>query len=271
MKQHIQVTIPVSGQELREILVAQLSYAGYEAFEETDAELKAFIEQQQFDEAALKALLQLHELNFSSALLPATNWNEEWERNFQPVIVEDFCAVRASFHAPVAGVQHEIIITPKMSFGTGHHATTYMMVQLMRTIDFSEKYVFDFGTGTGILAILAEKLGAKMIVAMDNDEWSMLNAAENMTANHCSSVRLLHADNIPLTESFDIILANINKQVILDTLKQMKEKLLPGGYIMLSGLLGSDEEAVREEASKNGLSFVQQQSRGGWIAFLLRL
>jgi len=176
--------------------------------------------------------------------------------------------VRAAFHEPVPGVEHEIIITPKMSFGTGHHATTYMMVQLMRDVDHKGKHVFDFGTGTGILAILAEKLGANLIVAMDNDEWSVLNATENMSANNCSRVRLLNSGNIPTNESFDIILANINKHVILDTLHVMKEILKPNATVMLSGLLEADEEIVKEKAKQNGLSFVLRKERGGWIALL---
>lgn len=266
MKQYVQVTIPVTSDEAKEILVAQLGDIKYEAFEEADGSLKAFIEQDIFDESLLKELLRAHELTYDADVLPVTNWNEEWEKNFQPVIVDDFCGIRAGFHAPLADVQHEIVITPKMSFGTGHHATTEMMIRLMRAVDFTDKYVFDFGTGTGILAILADKMGARKILAMDNDEWSMQNAAENMAANHCASIRLLNAGNIPAHDSFDVILANINKHVIVDTLPDMEKQLSSGGIILLSGLLESDADDINKIAISCGLMFRQQYSRSGWIA-----
>ncbi len=127
------------------------------------------------------------QLSFSKTIIEETNWNQVWESNFDPVIVDDFVAVRAHFHEPIKNVQHEIVITPKMSFGTGHHATTYMMMQQMRELDFAGKNVFDFGTGTGVLAILAEKLGAQKVIAIDNDDWSIENADENVKRNNCTN------------------------------------------------------------------------------------
>lgn len=271
MKQYIQVTIPVAQHELREILIAQLSVAGYEAFEEEEAALKAFIETGLFSEQQLQLLLEPHSLAYESSLLPVTNWNEEWEKNFQPVIVDDFCGIRAGFHAPLRGVQHEIVITPKMSFGTGHHATTHMMVQLLRTVDVFGKYVFDFGTGTGILAILACKLGAKAIVAIDNDEWSVLNATENMAANDCGHISLSLSGNIPTHRPFDIILANINRHVIEATMTQLKAVLKPGGYALLSGLLQEDFEDIVALAEHSGLQYHERLERLGWIGLKFRL
>jgi ribosomal protein L11 methyltransferase len=271
MKQYLQVSIPVIQQDVREMLIAQLDLAGYEAFEEDTDVLKAFIQQDIFDEQALTQILNLYSLEYSLTELPAANWNAEWEKNFQPVVVDDFCGIRASFHQPLEGVEHEIVITPKMSFGTGHHATTFMMVQLMRTVEFRDKYVFDFGTGTGILAILADKLGAQQIVAIDIDEWSMLNATENMAANKCEHVLLEKTGNIPASKSFDIVLANINKQVIVETLQQMKERLVNNGFILLSGLLETDMNDVHEVAVANGLRLQQQLSRTGWIALKYQL
>lgn len=266
MKQYVQVTIPVTQQHIQEMLVAQLSLIGYDAFEQEDILLKAFIAEDDFNAAALEELLKGYSLSYERTLLPAINWNEEWEKNFQPVVIDDFCGIRASFHEPISNVEHEIIITPKMSFGTGHHATTHMMVQLMRTVDFRDKHVFDFGTGTGVLAILADKLGAAEILAIDNDEWSMLNAAENLAANKCEHVALLNAGNIPASKSFDVILANINKQVIAGTLKQMRVQLAANGCILLSGLLENDFVDVHAIANENGLQLQQQLSRSGWIA-----
>lgn len=266
MQQYIQVTIPVARQETKDILVAQLAEIHYEAFEEEEGVLKAFVPHDLFDEQAIREVLQAYGLTHQSALLPVTNWNEEWEKNFQPVIIDDFCAIRANFHEPVQSVKHEIVITPKMSFGTGHHATTKMMIRLMRTIDFRDKYVLDFGTGTGILAILADKLGAKEIVAIDNDEWSMLNAAENMAANNCKRIHLFHAGNIPAHDSFNIIMANINKHVIIETLHSMEQRLLPGGNILLSGLLENDAADVNDIAISCNLTLRQQSVKSGWIA-----
>ena len=266
MQQYIQVTIPVTLQEAREMLVAQLSELNYEAFEEEDGALKAFIPHDLFDEQVVKEVLLPHGLTFQSALLPVANWNEEWEKNFQPVIIDDFCAIRANFHEPIDNVQHEIVITPKMSFGTGHHATTEMMIRLMRTLDFSGKKVFDFGTGTGVLAILADKLGASEVVAIDNDEWSMLNAAENMSANDSKRIHLVHAGNIPPHDSFNIMMANINKHVIIDTLRIMEKHLQPGGVILLSGLLENDAKDVDNIARDSSLALKQQCSKNGWIA-----
>jgi ribosomal protein L11 methyltransferase len=156
--------------------------------------LLAYFNEEDFPSYDVQSLLNGY--NFQSNTIPEQNWNEEWEQNFQPVVVDDFCAVRAHFHAPISTVKHEIIITPKMSFGTGHHATTYMMMQQMQNIDFNNKSVFDFGTGTGILAILAEKCGAKEIIAIDNDEWSYKNAEENLEMN---SVKKLYSKYIIIT------------------------------------------------------------------------
>ena len=271
MQSHIQITIPVTDQSVQEMLVAQLSMEGYNAFEQEETLLKAFIEEQQFDEAGLKAALSAYSLPFEKSVLPATNWNQEWEKNFQPVIVDDFCGIRASFHEPLSGVEHEIVITPKMSFGTGHHATTYMMMQLMRTINLNDKYVFDFGTGTGVLAILADKLGAKKTLAIDNDEWSILNATENVAANKCDHVVVQNGSNIPASKSFDIVLANINKQVIVETIERMIAQVSNNGIVLLSGLLQADFADVHELAATHGLALREQVSRSGWIALKYEL
>lgn len=266
MQNHIQVSIPVAQQDMQDLLVAQLSLVGYDVFEQENTLLKAFIKEDAFNEAELQEVLRRYALGYEHAVLPATNWNHEWEKNFEPVIIDDFCGIRASFHEPIKNVQHEIIITPKMSFGTGHHATTHMMVQLMRTVDFTDKYVFDFGTGTGVLAILAGMSGAAGVLAIDNDEWSMLNAGENLSANRCEHVELMNTGNIPASKSFDIILANINKQVIAGTLKQMSGQLAANGSMLLSGLLENDFDEIHALAVENGLQLQQQLVRSGWIA-----
>jgi ribosomal protein L11 methyltransferase len=168
---HIQVSIKT--EEWQEVLIALLTEIGYEGFEQEEALLKAFINKDAFDRAALEALLGEYGVEYEEQEIGERNWNAEWEANFQPVVVDGFCAVRAHFHPPMPEVEHELVITPKMSFGTGHHATTYMMLQAMRGIDLRGKRVLDFGTGTGVLAILAERLGAAEVVAIDNDDWSI--------------------------------------------------------------------------------------------------
>jgi len=177
--------------------------------------------------------------------------------------------VRASFHAPVTNVAHELVITPKMSFGTGHHATTYMMIKAMQHLDLKGKSVLDFGTGTGVLAILAERLGAAEVLAIDYDPWSIDNARENITENHIQRVRVEQMDTIPDNPLFDIILANINKHVILKDLPRMKQQLKSGGVILLSGLLHEDYQDVENEALKNDLPISERLSEGSWICLKL--
>ncbi len=264
---HLQVTIPTADAALQEILVALLSTLGYEGFEQEDAALQAFVPEEQFDSEALDQLLQQVPglPPYSTTRLEEKNWNEEWEKNFHPVMVGDFCAIRAYFHDPIPGVTHELVITPKMSFGTGHHATTYMMLAAMKDLDFRGRCVLDFGTGTGVLAILAERLGAGQVLAIDNDDWSIDNATENVATNHCTRIIVRNAESIPAAGSFDIILANINKHVILSQLAVMGQQLAPGGVILLSGLLINDIKDIENEAVKNNLTVTLRMTKGEWI------
>jgi ribosomal protein L11 methyltransferase len=276
---HLQVTISTADPDLQEILIALLPALGYEGFEQQDDALQAFVPEEQFDAGALDQLLRetpglvpepsagqpSAALPYSAVHLEERNWNEEWEKNFQPVQVEGFCAIRAHFHAPIPGVIHELVITPKMSFGTGHHATTYMMLQAMKDLDFQGRRVLDFGTGTGVLAILAERLGAAEILAIDNDDWSIDNASENVAANHCTRIMVRKSDSIPAGEPFDIILANINKHVIESQLAVMGQQLAPGGVILLSGLLVDDIKDIESEALRNDLSLSLRKTKDSWI------
>ena len=244
MSNYTEIKIENISEEQSEILIAQLDEIGFNGFEEGENFLTAFIDEQNFDEDALQQIISAHHLSYQKNFIQQKNWNEEWEKNFDPVIVDDFVAVRAEFHQPIKNIEHEIIITPKMSFGTGHHATTYMMIQQMGTIDFNNKIVFDFGTGTGILAILAEKLGAKNIIAIDNDEWSINNAKENSERNNCKRIQLFLVSELPSTEKFDIVLANINKNVILQHVKELTNLLAQSGQLLMSGLLIEDETEI---------------------------
>jgi ribosomal protein L11 methyltransferase len=262
---HLQVTITVSDPAKQEILIALLTELGYEGFEQQDNALLAFLPEAGFDATALETVLRPQGYPYTTTLLPEKNWNEEWERNFTPVQVGDFCVVRAHFHPTIPGVTHELVITPKMSFGTGHHATTYMMLQAMQNLDFSRKTVLDFGTGTGVLAILAEKLGAVQVLAIDHDDWSIENAQENITENHCINTSVLKSDVIPHNRAFDIILANINKHVLLREMAEMRQQLNAGGVILVSGLLQEDFEDIENEAGSCRLSVSGRMTRGNWI------
>lgn len=267
----IELTIICPDPATREILIASLSHAGAEGFEEKENELLVFFQEEESLEKELAAIIQENSLPFSRKLLPAQNWNQSWESNFQPVIVEDLVGIRADFHEPIQGVGVELLITPKMSFGTGHHATTHLMIRSMMDLDFSNKMVLDFGTGTGVLAILAEKLGAGKVIAIDNDEWSILNARENLEKNASQHIEIKQADELlGFKEPFDIILANINRHVILENLPSLKRLLKRGGTLVLSGLLKEDREDMKQALLHQQIEFLISWERGDWICIKAR-
>ena len=266
MATYIQLEFQNISAEQSDLLLAQLSDIGFDGFEEGENNLKAFIPATDFIEVAVTEIANSQHISFTQSTIEETNWKAVWESNFQPVIVDDFVGIRADFHKPILGVEHEIVITPKMSFDTGHHATTYLMIKQMREINFTRKSVFDFGTGTGILAILAEKLGARKIFAIDYDEWSIENAAENLARNNCSKFELKQADNAAGNDQFDIILANINKNVILDNFSLLVKLLAPAGILLLSGLLETDETVILTEAVKYPLNFKGKIVMNKWMA-----
>ncbi|HEX6171994.1 MAG TPA: 50S ribosomal protein L11 methyltransferase [Chitinophagaceae bacterium] len=266
---YIKITFTDLQPEQREILIAQLADAGYEGFEEKDTGLDAFINSKSFDKLILNEISFKYQTPYTKEKIAETNWNKVWESNFEPVIVNDYVAIRADFHKPISNTQFEIVITPKMSFGTGHHATTHMMIELMKEIDFNGRSVLDFGTGTGILAILAERSGAKNIVAIDNDDWSITNAEENFKKNNCNKIILKKASDATSEIKFDIILANINKNIILENLVLIKEQLNKGGQILLSGLLESDNEEILTVSSQLHLKLKKKLIRNNWIALQL--
>lgn len=266
---HIQLIIETKTEEQKEVVIALLSEEGFEGFEELPDSVKAYIKEDDFNEEALQSMTESLHLEYKKSVILQQNWNALWESNFQPVTVGDFVAIRADFHEPIKNVTHEIVITPKMSFGTGHHATTYMMMEQMRELDFVGKSVFDFGTGTGILAILAEKLGAKDILAVDNDEWCIENAAENIERNSCGKINLKLANHVETkAKMYDIVLANINKNVILENLGSLTSSLCEGGILLLNGLLIEDEADILHEAKKNNIIHQATKTKDKWICLL---
>lgn len=263
MESTIQLSFILADQDQKDLLIAQLSNLEFDAFEETETGLNAFIAADSFDENAVKDLVQ--DLVYSQTTIDKQNWNQVWESNFEPVQVDNFVGIRAGFHQPMEGVEHEIVITPKMSFGTGHHATTYLVMNAMRHLNFKGKTVLDFGSGTGILAILAEKLGAQSILAIDNDDWCIENSIENLAINQTHNIQVAKADSAALTEAFDLVLANINKHIILENMLHLKNALALGGTILLSGLLEEDEADIIKAAAQNGWKHLFTQTRNGWI------
>jgi ribosomal protein L11 methyltransferase len=251
----------------QEQLIALLSEENFEGFEETPTSLKAFIKEEDWQEPRFNDIIGLFPgLKYCQAIIENKNWNEQWESSFEPVLVNDFAAIRASFHEPIKTVKHEIVITPKMSFGTGHHATTFLMIEQMEQLEFSGKTVIDFGTGTGVLAILAEMLGAQSIEALDNDEWSIDNSRENITANGCKRIHLYKAETIAPSVKADIILANINLNVITANLDAIKAVCKPGTIVLFSGLLITDKDIIIPRLESNNLSISGVFERNNWLA-----
>lgn len=268
MLNYIEVKIKVTSAAERELLIAILSEEGFEGFEESEEVLLAFITETDFNSDRLEAMMQERQTGYTVARIQQQNWNQLWESNFEPVQVGD-CQIRARFHPLAQGVIHDIVITPKMSFGTGHHATTYLMIEAMQRIEMTGKTVLDFGTGTGVLAILAEKMGARSVDAIDVDDWSIANARENIDINQAEKISLYQADTIQLPRQYDVILANINKNVLLENLQSIRDHLAAGGIVLLSGLLESDRHEMAEAAAAINFTLTGSQERNGWI--ILRL
>lgn len=266
---YLRFEFEAASRDQAEKLIALLAEQGFEGFEENEDTLDAFIAEHRFNETAFLKVIDLFtELAYTRTVVENINWNKKWEAEFRPVIIDDFVAVRASFHPPVSTVQHDLLITPKMSFGTGHHPTTYLVVSVMRQLEFKDKTVLDFGTGTGILAILACKLGAKEVVAIDYDDWSINNAIENAAANACSNIKVLKLDAFPLGEKYDIILANINLNVIVDNLSSIALSSGKGAKILLSGILKENEAALVDAIRESGLNYLSTIQRNDWIVVM---
>ncbi len=268
MKNYIAIEIDHISDEESDLLVGVLSSLGFDGFEQGDKLLTSYVEFKDYDQEALDDVALQFKFSYKASNIEEQNWNQLWESNFEPILVGKFVGIRANFHAPIQDVAHEIIITPKMSFGTGHHATTYMMVQQMQKLPFKSANVFDFGTGTGLLAILAEKMGATKIIAVDNDEWSIWNTEENIAANDCSKIELYQTDHAIEGQKFDIILANINKNVIVDNFQRLVAGLAENGQLLLSGLLAEDEKDIQYLAHAAGLTHINIQNRAQWISIL---
>jgi len=259
----------------QDLLINTLAEIGFDTFEETDSGFKAYIPEGQFDmeklEEELFAHMDMFPLRFYVNFIQQKNWNEVWESNFEPITIGDKIHVRATFHEPKPGYPYELVIDPKMAFGTGHHQTTSMMLQLMTETDFSGKNVLDMGCGTGILAIMARKLGASNVIAIDYDPVCCESTIENTLLNHESNITVLCGSKevIP-NEPFDIILANINRNILLDQIESYARVLKPAGKLYLSGFYeAADLGIVTNEAAIHGLKYDYHKTENDWAAVKL--
>jgi len=268
MRHYIQFEVSGTDQETTEIVIASLSAFGFNGFEEKEHLLLATGQEGEVEVEEAAIWLEEHQISFTYTQIAEQNWNALWESNFSPVVVDDFAGVRAHFHPPNTEVLYDLLITPKMSFGTGHHATTRQMISMMRDLPVHGARVFDFGTGTGVLAILAAKMGASEVEAIDNDEWSINNAAENFATNDCGHIFLHLANNLEGIAPAEIVLANINKHIILHFLPEIKKLVKPGGCLLLSGLLQDDEPDIEAGFAGSDFSKIKVSELSGWIAML---
>lgn len=255
--------------EQREILLAFLSELPFDTFEETDTGLSAYLPTKDFGEEEkqqLQAWAKQFDFTWEPIAIPAQNWNKTWESGFQPIRVGDFCSIRADFHDPVSEVAHDLIINPKMAFGTGHHETTFSVIETMEGMDFTDKSVLDYGCGTGVLAILAARCGASRIDAIDNDILSYENTLENLEANQTTLINTYHGtlDQLP-PSNYDIILANINRNVILESLGALYSRINTGGFLVISGFLLEDQEKMGKAAEKAGFKVESVRQQNDWL------
>lgn len=256
-------------QPATDILIAELSEMGFESFLETPEGLLAYIPKPHWHPQQTAHLYLLHDPEFtitwSLKEIAPQNWNATWEKNFSPITLGEKCSVRAPFH-PEKPVEYDIVIAPKMSFGTGHHETTYLMLQHLLDTDCMGKTVLDMGCGTGILAILAKKRGAARVDAIDIDPWCFINAQENVERNACADIRVLQGDSSLLTaKSYDIVLANINKNILLRDIPRYVESLNAGGSLFVSGFYTEDMEAISLTCQRCGLRLEKKLKKNNWI------
>ena len=266
------VTIKVTSPEfLSDFLISELFQLGFDSFQELSDGFEGSIDANQFSEQSVKELLSTHDnVSYLIKKEEKINWNEEWEKNYDPIIVEDKCIVRASFHEPRPDFAYEIIVTPKMSFGTGHHATTYQVLAYQMNLDHEGKRVLDVGTGTGILAIMAEKRSAEEIVATDIDEWCIENSAENFDLNSTKNVQLIKGEIQEVQETgFDIVIANINKNILLDQIGEYSKRLKSAGELILSGFYKEDIPDLVNEASSHFLVKKTDSVKDNWAMLVL--
>ncbi len=255
-----------------DILTAELGELGYESFVETDEGLNAYIVEPDFDEKALQQLIAKYAdqtaIAYEVSSLEKRNWNAEWEREYEPIEVAGQVRVRASFHPMDARFRYDIVINPKMSFGTGHHETTAMMLEQQLSLDFTEKTVLDVGSGTGILAVLAAKMGARAVIAFDIEEWAVENARENAELNNCPQITVFQGtiDDVPVDTHYEVILANINRNVLLAEIPAYVALMTASSVLIVSGFYEFDAPDIQQKAEEAGLTLTKRMTNNQWTS-----
>jgi ribosomal protein L11 methyltransferase len=253
-----------------EILIAELGEKPFESFVESDQGVVAYIKKELWSEGLLDDLFILNSpeftVDYNIEEIEQVNWNEQWEKHFEPIDVDGRCHVRAPFH-PKTAAEFDIVIEPKMSFGTGHHETTHMMIQHLLETDVAGMKALDMGCGTAILAILAEMKGARPIDAIDIDNWCYLNSIENAERNNCSEISVFEGDAALLKEKrYDLVIANINRNILLNDMERYAATLNEGGILLLSGFYEADVPVIDDAATGLGLTFAKKFTRNNWVS-----
>jgi len=253
----------------RDILVAELSEVGFESFVETEDGLEAYIQKSMYAEELIKDLDLFQNVNFkidyTTKTIADQNWNAEWEKNFELINVEDECVIRAPFHDKLDAVEFDIVIDPKMSFGTGHHETTYLMIKRLLSLNLAGKNVMDMGCGTGVLAILAQMKRAHYVEAIDIDEWAYNNTLENVRNNNCNDIIVEMGGVEKISNTiFDVFIANINRNILLNDMSKYVDVLKSNGSLLLSGFFSSDKEMLLDEATKLNMELNYSESKNDW-------
>jgi ribosomal protein L11 methyltransferase len=269
---YIEINLHCSS-ENAEMLVALIGDFPFDMFEEYDGGVKAYIKQKDYTEDIAVYLGELQDtldFSFEKNIIEAANWNQPWESNFHPLTIGNFCGIRADFHASLQPIEYELVINPKMAFGTGHHETTHLAIEMMQHLDLKGKKVLDYGGGTGILSILASKLGAKEIIAVDNEVPAYESTIENAEINHVDNITSIYGilDDVK-TGDFDVILANINRNVIINSLALMYEKTIPNGIMITSGFLIADHDIIMQSIENQGFSCLEKKTKGDWMCLKL--
>ncbi len=266
----LRCSLPADKLAFTELIMARLGEAGFESFSETDEGLLAYIPSAQFDPSILNNPLlwpEGVEVGYTWEVIPEQNWNAVWESNFEPVILAGKCYIRAPFHPAMPEIEYEIVIEPKMSFGTAHHETTALMIEYLVEMQIKGLSVLDMGCGTGILAILAVMRGADKVTAIDNDEWAYRNSLENIERNKTTSVDVYLGDAALLKgKKFDFIIANINRNILLNDIKDYCNSLNSGGTLLMSGFYIPDLVAITDAAESLGLKYQGHKERNNWVA-----
>ena len=269
----LSIKIPENTEIGSDICVAELNEAGFESYQVNDWGLNAYIPEHLFDPAVVDQLSISNmpgfgKIEFTKKIIREVNWNKEWESNYDPVEVDSFCYVRSPFHNSSDKHKYEIIIEPKMSFGTGHHSTTWLVIKMMSGLDLDGKNVLDVGCGTGVLGILAAKMGCRSVTGVDIDEWAYNNSLENIKTNEIDNFKLVHGTVNDLENKFGIILANITRNILLQDLEKYAGLCSDKASLILSGFYNEDIEVLKTEAARHGFKFLDSNLKNNWAVIL---